>query len=291
MPDHMQRNVEHSSHQAKTVMYIEAPLETIWYYLATPAGMNAYLTDVATIESRGEELTVGDTIRIVIGDLVNEALCVACEKPRLLTLEDHFQPVLPDGTVCDYRIRTSFLLEACENMTKVSVIAEGYDGDDFMQWIRESGEMGWRQSLFNMKNVIELGLDLRNEIFGYPRLGVSNCTATEEKIRQLGLDPSIVRGNYLLEVYPNSPAAKAGLQAGDLVMQIGKTKTATYRQFVQALGAAYGSPQEVKIVYYRQGECCQTTARLSYAAEYTGLFDPTEIPLEQVAKQRQKQVE
>ncbi|MBO8162722.1 MAG: PDZ domain-containing protein [Brevibacillus sp.] len=277
--------------RARVAMYIESPPETIWYYLATPAGMNAYLTDVATIDSDREELAEGDTIRIVIGDLVNEARCVACVKPFLLSLEDHFRPLLPNGSVCEYRIRTHFRLKACKEMSKVTVEVEGYTQDDFMQWIRESGEMGWRQSLFNLKNVIELGLDLRNEIFGYPRLGVSNCTATAAKIRQIGLDPSRVSGNYLLEVYPNSPAEQAGLQAGDVVTEIAGRKTATYRQFVQALGAAANTAREVEIVYYREGERHRTTAHLSYAEEYTGLFDPTDQPLEEVAKQRRKRME
>lgn len=293
MNDLAKRTVEREWRKAKTVMYLEAPVEAIWPYLATPGGMNAYLTDVAEIQGGHEELTVGDTIRIVIGDLVNEARCIACEKPYLLTLEDHHQPVLPDGTVCEYRIRTSFHLEPCpttdeQPLSKVTVIAEGYGEDEMMQWIRESGEMGWRQSLLNLKCVIELGLDLRNQIFGYPRMGVSNCTASPEKIRQLGLDPAAVRGNYLLEVYPNGPAAKAGLIASDLVTEIAGRPTATYQQFVQALGSVNGSAAEVEIVYYRQGKRYQTTIPLSYADQYTGLIDPLDVPLEQVAEQRRK---
>ncbi|GAA4726555.1 PDZ domain-containing protein [Brevibacillus fulvus] len=269
--------------------YIEAAIEEVWSLLATPDGMNRYLTDKVEVAGGKEQVQAGDALKIYIGDLVNHALCVRCKPPVVFQLADRFQPLLPDGSSWEYRLTTAFFLEKLGKMTKVTVKVEGYTEEEWMQWIRQSGEMGWRQSLFNLKCVLELGLDLRNEVFGYPRLGVSNYAASPQQIAGMGLNPDRIRGNYLIDVFPGSPAANAGLRSGDLVTCIGGKAVDSYQAFVQALALSARQNRPVTITFYRERQLMQTEAVLSYHADYTGLIDPTIVSLDEVASERRKQ--
>lgn len=262
--------------QAKAVMHIESPAEVIWPYLATPAGMNAYLTDEVIVA--GGTIKEGDAVRIVIGDMINDAVCLIHDRPRLFSLRDRFRTLLADGSYLEYELTTTFQLEEIESwMTQVTVVAEGYEvGNTWMQWLRECGELGWRQSLFNLKHVIELGLDLRYDIFGYPRLGVCNCTASKEQIAQQGCDPRQIGGNVLLEVFPDGPAAKAGLRRGDIVLALSGEPVPSYLAFVKALATYFREQTAIPITYVRDGHICHTTASLSSDPLLTGLVQPSE---------------
>ncbi|GIQ69334.1 PDZ domain-containing protein [Xylanibacillus composti] len=261
--------------QAKAVMHIEASASEIWPYLATPAGMNAYLTDEVIVA--GSTIQEGDQVRIIIGDMINDAVCLACEPPRRFCLRDRFRAMLADGSYLEYELTTTFLLEEEQWMTKVTAVAESYEEDNvWMQWLRECGELGWRQSLFNLKHVVELGLDLRYDIFGYPRLGVCNCTASMEQVAEQGYNPDTVGGNVLLEVFPDSPAARAGLCKGDLVLALSGEPVPTYHDFVKALAMSFRKHQAVPITYARDGRIYHTAVTLSSDPLLTGLVQPTE---------------
>ncbi len=261
--------------QAKAVMHIEAAAEEVWPYLATPEGMNAYLTDEVNVE--GNRIEEGAEVRIVIGDMINEAVCLKSDPPRRIVLRDLFRTLLADGSYLEYELTTAFVLEQEGVMTKVTVLAEGYEKNNiWMQWLRECGELGWRQSLFNLKHVIELGLDLRYDIFGYPRLGVCNCTASRELLKQHGYNPDQIGGNVLLEVFPDSPAYRAGLRQGDLVLALSGEPVPTYHTFVKALSLSVREQQAIPITYAREGRIYHTTASLSSDPLLTGLVQPTE---------------
>jgi uncharacterized protein YndB with AHSA1/START domain len=278
------------SDKSKTVnnMLIEAPIEKVWQYFSTADGWNRYLSDIAQNYADRNEITQGDMIQFVIGELTNYSTCVDCKKPHYISFRDTYEALFPNGENWTYELKTSFLLEQKGGMTEVTVLVEGYTEDEMMQWVRECGEMGWRQSLFNLKCVIELGLDLRNEIFNYPRLGVFNYSATEEQIRRQGLNPARVKGNYLHTVYPNGPAARAGLQNGDIITHINQYAVPSYYQFVRALSRHYRIKADVAIQYYRSGKPFRTTAVLTLDDQFTGMIDPLQITLEELALQRRQ---
>ncbi|GLI08266.1 hypothetical protein YDYSG_42960 [Paenibacillus tyrfis] len=265
-----------------STMHIEAAPERIWEGLATARGMKTYLTD--EVHAPNEHISEGDEIRIVIGDMINDAVCLASDRPRLFRLKDRFRSLLADDSYVEYELVTTFRLEEEEHMTRVSVEVDGYDeNSELHRWVRECGEFGWKQSLFNLKLVLELGLDLRYDVFGYPRFGVCNYTATPAQLRAKGLDPDRVQGNYLMEVFPEGPAARAGLRPGDIVVSFGGRDVPTYAEFIRSLGLCAGTNGPVGVTYYREGCRLHTEAVLSYDKLLTGLVDPTEESVRQVA--------
>ncbi|MFD2673332.1 PDZ domain-containing protein [Marinicrinis sediminis] len=270
--------------KTKTTMVIEAPLASIWYHLTTASGMNDYLTDRVNMSTAF--LESGTVVHIVIGDMLNEAVCTQIEPMRSVTFHDHFKSLLADDSYLSYQVTTTFLIEPVEepdfsrdssSMYAVSAIVEGYESDDeLLQWIRECADFGWKQSLFNLKTRLELGLDLRQAIFGYPRLGICNYTATSQQLRAHFLDPNHVQGNWVMEVFPDGPASLAGLQKGDIIVALDQHKVPTYAHFVKELSRSYGKKDTVDIQYVRRGTEYETTARLSYHALLTGLVEPTD---------------
>lgn len=273
-------------------MIIEAPIEKVWHYFSTPQGWNNYLSDVSKFKNSSkkvyDEVEKDDQIEIIIGELTNYSTCIEINKPHFIKYHDHFIALFPNGDQWPYQLITKFHLESFQGMTKVSVIVEGYTEDEMMQWVRECSEMGWTQSLFNLKCIIELGLDLRNEIFNYPRLGVFNYTATEEQLQQQGLVDKKESGNFLKTVYPDGPAGKAGLSDGDIITHLNDIPVPTYKDLVRVLSFYYNKDGDIGITYYRNGKKYKTITQLTYDDQFTGMIDPEKVSLEEVAAKRKK---
>ncbi|MFE4570389.1 hypothetical protein [Paenibacillus chitinolyticus] len=271
-------------------VYIDASADAIWWYVATAEGWKHFLSDIATYSGAQPEIAQGDELTLVIGELTNRAVCAECVKPELIRFDERYTSILPDGSLWEYNLRTSFAFEpiGCGTCTKVTVTVEGYTEDETMQWVRECGETGWRQSLFHLKNTIELGLDLRNSIFNYPRLGVMNYTATAAQLEEQGLADAGIRGNFIATVYPNSPASRAGLHGGVIVTSLGGIPVPTYHDFVKALSRFYGTNAPADIVFYERGERHAVTADLTYDDQFTGMIDPNEVSLDEISVRRRK---
>lgn len=270
---------------SQNIVYIDAPATEIWPYLSTVDGWNHFLSDV-TITSGGREFHCGDQVQITIGELNNYAVCMECNPYQLIAFDEHYSVVLPNGGLWEYQLQTTFSLEQVLSTTKVTVSVEGYTKDEMMQWVRECGETGWRQSLFHLKTVIELGLDLRNSIFNYPRLGVLNYTATKEQLQASGLVQLGIRGNYIKTVYPNSPAQRAGLQDGIIITQIGGMPVPTYNDLVKALSSYYGKNCSVTVNYYLLDQPIETQVHLTYDDQFTGMIDPQHMTVDELVHQR-----
>ncbi|MFC5407310.1 hypothetical protein [Cohnella soli] len=274
--------------KSKTVntIWIEAPVSEIWPYVTTTRGWKLFLADIAYIANGKEEVELNDRLRLVLGELSNRSVCTEYRRYKEILYDETYASILPNGRLWEYRLETMFTFEEADGMTQMTVTVDGYGEDEMMQWVRECGEMGWRQSLLHLKNVIELGLDLRDTIFNYPRLGVLNYTATEEQLKNQGLAGSGVRGNYIKTVYPGGPSHKAGLPGGCIVASIGGVAVPDYQRFVEALGRFYGKPGNIDLVYYEQGERKTTNVALTYDDQFTGMIDPNSVPLEEVQRNR-----
>ncbi|MGA5691453.1 PDZ domain-containing protein [Cytobacillus pseudoceanisediminis] len=279
-----------SETQTINSVIINSPIMDVWWYFSTPKGWCGYLSDIATIEGGKEELEMGNKMQIVIGDLTNYATCTYLSKPNQVTLKDRFEGLMADGSILSYSLTTNFQLEEIDKEnTKITVTVEGYDNeDDFMQWLKDCGEMGWRQSLFNLKCILELGLDLRNEIFGYPRLGVMNLTANERHYHHSLPEEKKIRGNYIETVFPNSPADFAGLKRGDIITNMDGKEVPDYASFVKALSYYYRKNGVVDISYLRENSIHQTNATLTYDEHFTGMIDPNVTPLDEVSNTRKQ---
>nr|WP_235003752.1 Do family serine endopeptidase [Jhaorihella thermophila] len=90
-------------------------------------------------------------------------------------------------------------------------------------------------------------------------LGVQIRPMSEEVAQVLGYDKG--RGAVIDEVMPDSPAQKAGLKPGDIVLKFDDTEIAELRDLTRAVGAAEpGSRHEIEIL--RKGEKMTLDVRL-----------------------------
>lgn len=267
------------------ITYLEAPLERVWWSVATAPGSSSYLTYYARTTGAEDEPKIGDRYTLNYGDINNESVVIRCEPPHHIALADTYDSMDPDGRTVRYLVSTAYTLEQQGSFVKLTLKVTGFEPTTHGQWFRECLEMGWRRSLMNLKSVLELGLDLRIEMFSYPRLGVANCTVNEEQSPVVCVP--VREGNYLLQVFPNSPVDRAGMQAGDVIVEIGGMPTPDYPAFVRAISSFYGKTAEPVVVYVRDGVRCETTVRLSLDETFTGLIDIEETPLEEVRKKRE----
>jgi hypothetical protein len=273
------------------ITYLEAPIERVWWSIATPEGNNSYLTYTADTTGSPSKPKVGDQFTLCYGDITNHPVVTQCEELNTFTLSDSYQSIAPNGEIDYFDVTTKFLLERKAGLIKLTLEVVGFSDDAHGQWFRECLEMGWRRSLMNLKSVLELGMDLRAEMFSYPRIGVVNCTVNEEQSEKTGV--LVEHGNYLMEVFPNSPAELAGLKRGDVIVSFENTPTPNYREFVRVISTYYAKNDPVRIGYVRSGKRHEVTVRLSLEDTFTGLvdlegtsFDKVKMKREELAKQR-----
>ncbi|MCK6623271.1 MAG: M28 family peptidase [Calditrichaceae bacterium] len=70
-------------------------------------------------------------------------------------------------------------------------------------------------------------------------------------------------GVRIAEISPDSPAAKAGLQAGDVIIQLGEHKVSNLREYSDAL-KRFAPGDETTVVYLREGK--QASAKITLTA-------------------------
>jgi C-terminal processing protease CtpA/Prc len=69
-------------------------------------------------------------------------------------------------------------------------------------------------------------------------------------------------GVRIADISPDSPAAKAGLQAGDIIIQLGEHKVTNLREYSQAL-ASFNPGDETTLLYLRDGKQASTKITLT----------------------------
>ncbi|MDD9148461.1 trypsin-like peptidase domain-containing protein [Sporolactobacillus sp. CQH2019] len=97
-----------------------------------------------------------------------------------------------------------------------------------------------------------------------PMLGVSIVDLSmvpQSEISQLQLPSSVTSGLVVTDVQHGSPAAKSGLQAGDVITEINGYKISSYLSFSTYMYNNLHAGQTVKIKYYRTGK--ESTADLT----------------------------
>lgn len=134
--------------------------------------------------------------------------------------------------------------------------------------------LGWRKALYNLKVVLETGQDVREALYGYPRMGVSNSTLPPSRYAETGC----TGGSYLRQVFPDSPAALAGLETGDVVTAINRRPVRSYADLVREISRSKPD-QPTPVDYVRRGERRSTEVVLCLEPVFTGLINPTEADL------------
>lgn len=90
-----------------------------------------------------------------------------------------------------------------------------------------------------------------------PMLGVSIVDLSmvpQDQISQLQLPKSVTSGLVVTDVQKGSPAAKSGLQAGDVITEINGYKISSYLSFSTYMYNNLHAGQNVQIKYYRMGK-------------------------------------
>ncbi|MGH7946294.1 MAG: PDZ domain-containing protein [Opitutaceae bacterium] len=77
-------------------------------------------------------------------------------------------------------------------------------------------------------------------------MGISLQTLTEPLARSLGVDPNL-RGAVIAEVRPDSPAARAGLQPGDIIREVNGKPVASAEEAVAAIRSAGKKRQLLRV--------------------------------------------
>lgn len=131
-------------------------------------------------------------------------------------------------------------------ITSVKIVASEVEG------------MGYAISSNEAKPIIEN--IIRNGRVIYPWLGVSVSTVTPSVAASEGL--SVDRGALIAEIVAGSPAAAAGLQAGDIIVSFADTQVTNIADLVQAIRTSEIG-EEVEIVLVRGEDTKTTTAQLT----------------------------
>jgi len=254
------------------VIYLDAPIEKVWWATVHPEGMNAWLSDSARTTGDPDHPAVGDVFDLVYGSISNTARVVELIPGRRFVLDDTYISRFPDGNAITYPLRTTYEMTPTDDGIRYTVHTRGYADDTTGHWLVECMRTGWTKSLLNLKAVLEHGMDLRNQIFGYPRIGIHNMTVRSYQYEQTGA----AEGNYLLRVFPGTPAERAGLRPGDVITRVGSVRTPTYHDLVRALGS-HTADCTVEIEYTRNGrQGLRTTCRLTDDPVLAGFVNPPE---------------
>jgi serine protease Do len=80
--------------------------------------------------------------------------------------------------------------------------------------------------------------------------GLTLSELTPDARRSLGLGNSDLKGALVTQILPNSPAARAGLRPGDVLMEVNRKPIASVRDFADAYGKARGN---VLLLLHRHG--------------------------------------
>jgi uncharacterized membrane protein YgcG len=90
-----------------------------------------------------------------------------------------------------------------------------------------------------------------------PWLGVTLGFVTSDDFEE----PDVIAGGFVLEVCPGSPAEKAGLQYGDIIVRIDDWN-GTYAELIPKIISSYAIGDEIYIFYYRGNNPHHTRAVL-----------------------------
>jgi serine protease Do len=95
----------------------------------------------------------------------------------------------------------------------------------------------------------------------YPRpyFGIDHQTVDFDLVRSQNLQ--VDHGALVSQVFTGSPAARAGLRAGDVILRIGNVDVTEEQPFINALSQA-GISQGVPVQVFRDGRVGQVTLDL-----------------------------
>ncbi|WP_053217806.1 PDZ domain-containing protein [Virgibacillus senegalensis] len=255
---------------SKTVnrTYIEASIEDVWWLVVSPEGSNSYQSDYCTTTGDPINPKPRDKYYYLYGDIENHSVVVEAIKPYYFRLADEYKSLLPDGEEIVYNLQTTYTLEEMEDsFVRLTIEIEGYDSQTTLgRWIRDCMEHSWRRAMMNIKTVLEIGLDLQEQFFTYPKIGVTIATNNELYHTETN------NGVYVRECYPTGPAFASGLKQGDIILKLSGKEVNTYEEFVRAI-CLLNKGSDVQIEFSRKGEIHTITVPFSYDSLFTGIID------------------
>ncbi|MBU5267693.1 PDZ domain-containing protein [Virgibacillus proomii] len=116
----------------------------------------------------------------------------------------------------------------------------------------------------------------------YPRLGVTNCSYSI-------INPNRnIEGNYLLHVFPNSPAEIAGLKKGDTITKVNNYVVPTYKDFVINISKYQDTTDPIYIEFMREEKTKKVKVNLSQSEIFTAQINIHETTIEEIQEKRRQ---
>nr|MBN1229338.1 SRPBCC domain-containing protein [Anaerolineae bacterium] len=118
---------------------------------------------------------------------------------------------------------------------------------------------GWETGLENLQSILEDGLDLR--VYRRPMLGITIDEALD-KDRAEKLGAPVSEGVVVGSALPGMGALDAGIQKGDIIVQLADKPITDFASFIPAI-APYKAGDVVSVSFYRGGEKHSVMMKLS----------------------------
>ncbi|MCM3129680.1 PDZ domain-containing protein [Paenibacillus provencensis] len=215
-----------TSTRFRNEIHIMGDQEEIWGYLSTLEGYLSFFADSGV--QHGDELVMeygGITNRVEI---------------HVLTTNQSLQwRHAYEISGKEYPLITTFYLQSSTPYVIVRVEVSGFGQEPDDLFVKDLMDETWTRTLFNLKSVVELGSDIRQALFGHRRLGI--------------LSTGISDGNRVLYCFEGSPAAAAGLRAGDIIRSIDDRPVTNHKALVRELARNTLRKSEIVLNYEREG--------------------------------------
>jgi uncharacterized protein YndB with AHSA1/START domain/uncharacterized damage-inducible protein DinB len=162
-----------------------------------------------------------------------------------------------------------FEIDSTGEAVEVRVTHSGFGRSGIWEQAMAEAERSWPRALDNLASVLTTGIDQR--ITNRPVLGIVPEALTAERAYSENINAT--RGLYLADVLPESGAAKAGLQRGDVITAISGLSVSDYDSLVTTL-TPYEAGDRVQVKYVRGHSRDTTEVELQARPIVDIPFDP-----------------
>lgn len=227
-------------------------------------------SDMAILEAETEKVlavaSLGNTDDIKAGDTVftvgspEGAEYFGTVTKGVLSAKDRLVAVSYSGSTSDYYMRvlqTDAAINPGNSGGPICDISGNVIGITSMKLVDDSVEgMGFAipiEDALYYAETLEKGKEIIRPFFGISMLDINNNTAFSLWQAGITIPDDVTDGVVILEVTDNSPASKAGLQKGDIILKLANEKITSVAKFRYEL-YKHEVGEKIKVTYMRNGK-------------------------------------
>lgn len=207
-------------------MPIRGSRKELWTFISTLQGYLSFFAESGT--------ETGQNLVMEYGGLTNRVELIVLRPWHVLYWKHAYE--IGDK---QYPLETTFTITGQEPCLLLTVEVTGFGAEPDDLFVRDLMDETWVRTLLNLKSIIEVGIDIREPLFGYPRLG----------IRSTGTGV----GNLVIACLPGGRAEVAGIRAGDMILAVEGRRVNHYKELVRELAWQSGRKQVVTLELERAG--------------------------------------